>query len=116
MSTTETATFTATDVVTGMCLWEAFLALTNDVEDTGEASDDAERERADELLSDNGSFTVRNALVRLIAPCMDGWRKVTEHKPDGAMEFDWEWCPQFVRTAIQNGSLKAEIAAEYERS
>lgn len=112
MITTETPTFTASDMVTAMCLWQAFLDLSGGTRKRGKAEKEL-RERADEMLSDEGAFTMRNALVRLVAPCMEGWNDFRSSEPDGSEQFDWEWCPKFVRAAMQDGSLEAAIAAEY---
>lgn len=113
--TSEAPAYTSNDVVTGMCLWEAFLNLAAGPDEGQEVSaEEAElQEEAENLLSDEGAFTMRNALVRLVAPCMEGWNDFRSGEPDGSEQFDWEWCPKFVRATMQDGSLEAAIAAEY---
>lgn len=113
MSNEDTGKFTAADMVAGMCLWEAFLALTRKPVGNVDPGVAALHRSANDILSDEGSFTVQNALVRLVVPCMAGWSGSSAERPDGPSEFDWEWCPKFVRTAMTDGSLEAAISAEH---
>lgn len=111
----EDPTFTSSDVVTGMCLWEAFLLLARHPEDGEEIpeADEELRRKAEGMLSEEDPLTMRSAIARLIAPCTAGWREFVARDPGGEAQFDWDWCPRFMREAMRDGSLERAIAAEH---
>lgn len=129
----EPTTFGEDEVVTGMCLWEAMLdiarapegetdgdgpVLDEDEGDAG-AEDDGDAPEADPqqiaagMLDDNGSFTIRAALVDLVKPCQEGWAAERDAKGDDAGQFDWDWCPAFLRRAVVDGTMEAAIERQY---
>lgn len=137
MTTTQEApTFTAANMVTGMCLWEALLALAasgrqhDEIEDAivmadedddarsdaspddGEGSDEDLAAKAEEMLGDHGSFTLRAALVDLAKPCEEAWDAHIAGK-DTSEQFDWEWCPAFIKGSMRDGTLEAAIDGQY---
>lgn len=123
-------TYDGEGVVTGMCLWEAMLALANPAEEEGDEpmiDEDADEHdgagetseavdvavTASDMLSDHGSFTVRSALVDLIKPCEEAWAAEREAKGDDAGQFDWDWCPAFLRQSILDGSMEEALERQY---
>lgn len=134
----ETVTFTERNMITGMCLWEAFLDLTTvtpdtdadeegaspaDGEDEAENGDDAGavasgddgavRDAASEMVGDHGSFTIRSALVDLIGRCEAEWEAHVQREGDNGDQFDWDWCPRFIRAVMTDGTLDAAVDRQY---
>lgn len=107
-------TFTEDELVTAMCLWEAWLDL--DAVLRAENPDPRAFEAAQvaqDMEAGHGSFTVRAALVDLVKPCDDGWRAVGALTDDDAPVFDWEWCPRFLIDALANGMMRQALDNQY---
>jgi hypothetical protein len=94
--------FNDSAMVTGMCLWEAFMEISRSDESS-----------AAKLLGEHGSFTIRGALVDLVEACDDGWQALNALTDDDAPVFDWEWCPDFLKACIKNGSMERALQGQY---
>lgn len=128
MATQDAPTYTESNMITGICLWEAFLALTATPQDDGDDGDDGDEEATDdtgtdatdadptsvagEMFDGHGSYTIRAALISLVKPCEEAWTAHSAGKDDGE-QFDWDWCPRFLRGAISDGSLAEAIEGQY---
>lgn len=94
--------FNDSQMVTAMCLWEAWLDLLGEAKN-GDEDPDVKAGQA--FVDEHGSFTIRSALVELVEACDDGWQALQALTDDDAPCFDWEWCPSFVRSCINNGTM-----------
>lgn len=107
-------TFTEDELVTAMCLWEAWLDLVNLTRSSGvEPELLRAAQMAKQLQNEYGSFTIRGALADLVRSCDDGWRAVSALTDDDAPVFDWEWCPRFIQDALVNGMMRQAIDGQY---
>lgn len=105
--------YSASQVMTGLCLWEAVLEIRNEtdpISPPGAPTRDAKA--LDELFDAYGSFTMREATIRLIEDCDLAW-DAGEAMGEQQMSFDFEWCDIFVRGALNDGRLEAVLRGTY---
>jgi hypothetical protein len=96
-------------VMTGLCLWEAWLEFT-----TGTDADDAPlREELEQLREDHGTFTCRQAMIDLISSCDAAYEAAAAlggGEYGGA--FDWDFCPIFLREHVLDGRVRRAIEGQ----
>lgn len=107
-------TFTEDEMITAMCLWEAWMDLVNLASaENVEPRARGLAEEAQRLQDHHGVFTIRGALTDLVQSCDDGWLALLELTDDDAPVFGWEWCPRFVKDALGNGLMRQAIEGQY---
>jgi hypothetical protein len=91
--------FTEAEMITGMCLWEAWLELIVD----RPAPMDEVYKTAIEMQDGNGAFAMRSVMLALVKDCDTAWEAADQLHEQGS--FDWDWCPSFVRGSLKSGRL-----------
>ena len=80
---------------TAMCLWEAVIDDENMHDMTKNPS------RWTDLRANVGSFTVREAVTHLVAPCEVGWALMgAEFGEMHAISFDFDYVPLFLKACV----------------
>jgi hypothetical protein len=92
--------FIDAEMITGMCLWEAWLELIVD----RPAPMDQVYKTAIELQDGNGAFAMRSTMLALVRDCDTAWEAADQLDEQGS--FDWDWCPTFLRGAIESGRIE----------
>lgn len=87
-------TFTCGEAYTAMCLWEAILDGLNEPNAPWQHC----RER-------QGMATLRDLVMGLAKACEADWNALSEDEQDGQGPFDWEFCPKWLREAVDWWSL-----------
>lgn len=102
------ADFNEGEMVTGMCLWEAWMELTKD----RPAPTDQVYALAIQLHDGIGAYGMRSVMSDLVRDCDAAWDAASklEQAPDS---FDWDFCPNFLRGAVLNGRIEQLIAKQY---
>lgn len=82
----ETMTHLAADAA--LCLWEEMTASTNGP--------------WEQWRDDNGACALRGYVIDIAQACSDDWHALNPHGDGdlGLLAFDWEFCPVWIRTAI----------------
>jgi hypothetical protein len=98
--------FDAAEMVTGMCLWEAWLEM---ISDSRKAPMDQIYKDAIEIQDGHGAFAMRSVMMALVRDCDQAWEAADKLHDQGA--FDWDFCPNFVRGAITSGRIAELVKA-----
>lgn len=95
------------EVETALCLWEAWIDLEYAHEHKiGSKANQEVGRRLRELRGNVGSFTARAMVASIVDHCNEAWEAAQAMNTiDGCTAFDFEFCPQFLIDALDNGLL-----------
>lgn len=103
--------FTEGEVETALCLWEAYIEL--QMGEHGKIPND-EADAFTELRSEHGSYVMRAVMRDLVADCDKAFEAAKALGAPEADCFDFEFCPAFLRGAMDSGLLSQKIEAQYQ--
>jgi hypothetical protein len=100
-------------VITALCLWEATLGLS----ESGESDKKVGKEPSahwhtlTRLWDGVGVFTMRAAVADLAEDCDEAFKAAIALGYDDS--FDFDFCPEFLRGAIESGRLEKAIDRQF---
>lgn len=105
-------TFDEGEVMTALCLWEAWLMMEENKE-----LDPELRAKMEAYRDEHGSFTLRGIMIELVADCDLAWEAreaLTENMGgDHHISFDFDFCPTFIESVIGSGVFDKAVASQY---
>jgi hypothetical protein len=100
--------FDESEVMTALCLWEAWLTL-----EQGDLAEQADlRAKMEELRDANGSFCMRQAMIDITRDCDTAWEAAEALGYDES--FDFDFCYEFLIGWINDGRLADRIMQQYQ--
>lgn len=99
--------FTAGEVTTGLCLWEAWLDLIKCIESVNDNvlwDDKTTAAKAATIQENAGTWDCRGMMVGAIRDCDKAWTVANGLEANGFDgSFDWDFVPAWLAGAIESG-------------